>query len=204
MSRALAITIAAALVIVAAIAWAGRASEGQRALADADSALGRGDPIDAILAARMAASARCPGCLAPALGYAKLERIAEDAEAHGDDQVAFAAWRSYRAALLSTSFGRDETRRAHAELELARFAHRLDAAAVAAGAPPTAAATEDKLRVQFAESDVPSGAALGLVGLGGVVFLAMAARYVLRKRLFADLALAGLGIALAALGALAF
>ena len=67
-----------ALVVLATlgVAWAGRASEGQRALADADAALSRGDTTDAILAARVAAEARCPGCSAPDEGFARLERIA--------------------------------------------------------------------------------------------------------------------------------
>lgn len=208
MSRAVAAALALALTLVLAIAWTGRASEGRRALAESDAALLRGDAIDAILAARVAAEARCPACGAPAEALAKLESIAKDAEARGDDATAFAAWRAVRAALLATSsFGTTSDRRAHAEVEIARFVHRLDAAAAASGAPPTAAAAEDKLRAGLAASDVPSGAVFALIGLGAVVFLMGAARFATATRAgrgWTDLGLALAGAALAAAGALLF
>lgn len=198
-----------ALVVLAtlAVAWAGRASEGRRALADADAALSRGDTADAILAARVAAEARCPACTAPEGGFARLEKIAKDAEARGDDATAFAAWRATRSALLATTVtGGTSSRRAHADNELARFAHRLDAAAVAAGAAPTPAATEERVRATLAENEVPSGTSFALVGVGGLVFLVAAARFAMAKaqRSRADLGLAAAGAVLAAAGALLF
>ncbi|HSO38899.1 MAG TPA: hypothetical protein VLT33_40495 [Labilithrix sp.] len=208
MSRAVAAAIAIALTIVLAIAWAGRASEGRRALVESDAALGRGDAVDAILAARVAAEARCPTCAAPEEALAKLEQIAKDAEARGDDATAFAAWRAVRAALLATSgFATTSDRRAHAEVEVARFAHRLEAAAVAGGAPPTAAAAEDKLRAGLAASDAPSGTVFALVGIGGLVFLIGAARFARADKAGrgrTDLGLALAGAALAVAGALLF
>jgi hypothetical protein len=198
-----------ALVIVAAVAtaWAGRASEGRRAVVDADAALARGDVVEAIFAARIAAEARCPGCTAPDEGFAKLEKIAQDAEARGDDTTAFAAWRATRAALLATAvMSTSSTRRTHADNEIARFAHRIDAAAVAAGATPTPAATEERVRAALTESDVPGGVTYALVGLGGVVFLVGGARFAMAraKRSTVDLAVAVAGVLTAVAGAALF
>ena len=208
MTRPLAAAIAIGLLIVLGIAWSGRSSEGRRALVECEAALARGDTMDAILAARVAAGARCPTCSAPEEGLAKLERIARDAEARGDDATAFAAWSGARAALLATaSFGTTSDRRTHAELEVARFAHRIDAAAVASGASPTPAAAEDRLRAALAASEIPGGPAYALVGLGGVVFLIAAGRFAMGRKAArgrADLALAAVGAALAVAGALLF
>lgn len=203
-----AVALAVAVLIAVAVAWAGRVSEGRRAIVDADSALERADLPEAIHAARIACEARCPGCAAPDEGFARLERIARDAEARGDDTTAFAAWRAARAALLATAVTTSSsTRRARADAEIARFAHRLDAAAVAAGATPTPAASEDRVRAALAESGMPGAATFALVGLGGLVFLVAGARFAASaktRRSAADLGFAGLGIAVAALGALLF
>jgi hypothetical protein len=190
-----------------AVAWAGRVSEGRRALADADAALARGDTAEAILGARIAAEARCPACSAPDEGFTRLEKIAKDAEARGDDATAFAAWRATRSALLATSVtSTSSARRTRADNEIARFAHRLDAAAVAAGALPTPAATEERVRATLTESDVPAGTTFALVGLGAIVFLAAAARFAFAKaeRSRVDLGLAATGAAVAVAGALLF
>jgi hypothetical protein len=207
-TRNVAAAIAIGLLIVLAIAWRGRSSEGQRALVECDAALARGDTTDALLAARIAAEARCPGCSSPDAGLAKLERIAQDAEARGDDATAFAAWRGVRSALLaSSSFSTGSDRRTHAEVEIARFAHRLDAAAQASGATATPAAAEDRLRTTMAATEIPSGTSFALVGLGGLVFLIAAGRFAIarngaRGRL--DLSLAAAGAAVAVAGALLF
>ena len=202
------LTVALVALSVLAIAWAGRAREGRAAIVDCEGALGRGDGLDAILAARSAAESRCPLCVAPEEGLSRLERMAADAEARGDDATAFAAWRATRAALLATSsFTTTSARRAHAEVEVARLAHRLDAAAVAAGASPTPAAAEDRLRTTLAASDLPTGAAFALIGVGGVAFLMAASRFATRRRSAhgpTDLALAAAGAGLAAVGALLF
>jgi hypothetical protein len=194
-------------LVAVGIAWAGRVAEGRRALADADSALERGDTTEAILAARIAGEARCPGCTAPDEGFARLEKIARDAEARGDDTTAFAAWRATRAALLATAVTNSaSTRRIHADAEIARFAHRLDAAAVAAGATPTPVAAEERVRAAMSESDVPGAATFALVGLGGLVFLVAGARFATAKtkRNVTELGLALGGAAVAAAGALLF
>jgi hypothetical protein len=205
-ARAL-VAVALVTLVAVGIAWAGRVAEGRRALADADSALERGDTTEAILSARIAGEARCPGCSAPDEGFARLEKIARDAEARGDDTTAFAAWRATRAALLATAVtSSTSTRRLHADAEIARFAHRLDAAAVAAGATPTPAAAEERVRAALSESDVPGAATFALVGLGGLVFLVAGARFATAKtkRNVTELGLALGGAAVAATGALLF
>jgi hypothetical protein len=205
-TRAL-IAVALVTLVAVGIAWAGRVAEGRRALADADSALERGDTTEAILFARIAGEARCPGCSAPDEGFARLEKIARDAEARGDDTTAFAAWRATRAALLATAVTSSaSTRRLHADAEISRFAHRLDAAAVAAGATPTPAAAEERVRAALSEGDVPGAATFALVGLGGLVFLVAGARFAAAKtkRNVTELGLALGGAAVAATGALLF
>jgi hypothetical protein len=198
----------ALLVVVASLgsAWAQRAAAGRRALADADAALARGDAVEAIFAARVAAEARCPGCRAPDEGFARLEKVARDAEARGDDPTAFAAWRATRAALLGAAVTTTRTpRRVHADNEIARFAHRLDAAQVAAGATPTLAATEEQLRATLTASEVPSGATFALVALGALLLAVAAARLAVSQPTRGlDLGLAAAGVALSAAGALLF
>lgn len=201
------LAVAFVTLLALGIAWAGRAAEGRRALLDADAALARGDLVEAVLFARTAAEARCPACGAPDEGFARLETIARDAEARGDDATAFASWRAARAALLATVvLGAGSPRRAHADAEVARFAHRIEAAAVAAGASPTPAASEERLRAVLTETDVPGGVAFALIGLGGLVFLACGARFAASKaaRSTADLGLAVTGAAVATVGALLF
>jgi hypothetical protein len=201
------LAVALVTLLSLAIAWTSRATEGRRALLDADAALARGDLLEAILAARVAAEARCPGCGAPDEGFARLERIARDAEARGDDTTAFASWRAARAALLATSvLSTTSPRCARADAELARFAHRIDAAAAAAGANPTPAAAEERLRARFTESDVPAGASFALIGIGGLVFLACGARFAMSRaaRSKLELGLAVTGAAVATVGALLF
>jgi hypothetical protein len=160
---------------VLAVAWAGRAAEGRRALADSDAARARGDLVDAVLAARTAAEARCPGCGSPDEGFRRLEDLAKDAELRGDDATAFAAWRAARAAILATDPA--SARRARTDAEVARLAHRIDVAATVAGAPPTAAAAEDRLRATLAEDSIPSMPAFAVIAAGGALFLFGAARF---------------------------
>ncbi|MBS2017042.1 MAG: hypothetical protein JST00_29410 [Deltaproteobacteria bacterium] len=202
-ARALA---AVALVLcVFGVAWATRSAEGKKALLDADTALARGDAFDAIMAARAAAEAQCPMCTAPAEGYARLERIAKDAEGRGDDATAFAAWGAYRAAVLATAGASASERRTKAETEIARFGHRMDAAAVVAGAPPTAAAADDKLRAALAAHDVPGGATFAILAAGAVIFVWSALRFVTAQAAKkADLVAAAAGIAVAIAGAAFF
>jgi hypothetical protein len=184
---------------VLVVAWSGRASEGRRALVEAEGALARGDTFDAILAARVAAEARCPGCAAPTAGFAKLEAIAKAAEAKGDDATAFASWRAARAAALATGAPRDR-----ADQEIARFGHRLDVAAMASGANATAAASEERLRAALTLGGVPGSATYALMAAGGALFALGALRFVRHGRRLPELGLALVGAALAAVGTLLF
>lgn len=202
--RALAAFALAATVV--AIAWFSRVSEGRKALAESTEALARADATTAILAARAAAEARCPGCEAPERGFSVLERIAADAEARGDDATAFAAWRAVRAASLATAvLGTQSARRTRADQELARLGHRLDVAAVAAGASPTTAASEEHLRQAGAARDVPGGSVYALLGIGGLLFLIGAARVALgRGSRTSAVSMAVAGAAIATVAALFF
>jgi hypothetical protein len=202
--RQAALALVVAAVVVAA-AWIGRVAEGRRSLADADAAVARGDAIEAILAAKAAAAARCPFCSHEEAGYAKLESIANDAEKRADDATAFAAWRAVRSAALSSAIlSREPERRARAEIQIARLGHRIDAAAAAAGGTPTPSAAEDRLRAALATNDLPSGAACAVIGAGGLVFLVFAWRFASKRGSRAFAAAAAAGAAVSIVGALAF
>jgi hypothetical protein len=201
----IALALGLALVVIVT-AWVTRASEGRRALEGCDAAFARGDRVEAIVLARVAANARCPLCSAPELGYARLYAIAKDAETRGDDATAVAAWRAVRAATLATTLlDTNPARRERADVEIARLEHRIDAAAAAAGGAPSPAAGEERLRLALATSTVPSGMVFLLLTLGGGLFLAGAMRFV-RSRAFRlpDLALTSAGTALAAIAVLLF
>lgn len=76
--------------------------EGRSALHDGDAAAERGDPGAAIDAWRRAARWYVP--LAPHVGaaYDRLERMAGEAEVHGDRVTALMAWRGVRSSVLAT------------------------------------------------------------------------------------------------------
>ncbi|MBX3201495.1 MAG: hypothetical protein KF894_25385 [Labilithrix sp.] len=197
--------VALALVVVLA-AWFGRASAGRRSLEACEAALAREDRVEAIVLARAAAEARCPGCGAPERGHAHLEAIAKDAERRGDDAIAIAAWRASRAATLATAvLDTSARRRERADAEIARIGHRIDAAEAASGGAPSPAASEARLRAALAAPAVPSGTVFLLVAVGGALFALGAVRFV-RARAFrrTELALALAGGALSAIGVLFF
>lgn len=197
--------VALALVVVLT-AWVGRVSEGRRALEACEAALARDDHVEAIVLARAAAEARCPGCSAPERGLARLEAIAKDAERRGDDATAIAAWRAARAATLATALiDTSPGRRERADAEIARIEHRIDAASIATGGAPSPAASEARLRAALAAPAVPSGTVFLLVALGGALFAFGAVRFV-RARAFrrVELAVALAGGALFVVGALFF
>ena len=95
----------AALAIVAfamlVASWAVRVAEGRRSMLESDAAVARGDALEAILAARAAAEARCPFCTAPDRGFQRLEAIAKEAESRGDEWTAFASFRAMCAASIA-------------------------------------------------------------------------------------------------------
>jgi hypothetical protein len=203
-SAAAAVVALAALVFVAA--WIARVSEGRRAIQGSDAAFARGDRVEAIVLARAAAEARCPSCSAPQTGCLRLERIAKDAEARGDDANAVAAWRAIRSATLaSVVLDTSAAQRERADAEIARLEHRIDAAAAALGGAPSPAASEERLRASLTASTIPSAAVFALLSIGGAAFLLGATRFA-RRRTFqlSDLALALVGGAVAAAGVLLF
>jgi hypothetical protein len=194
-----------ALVVLGA-AWIGRVADGRRSIAACDQALKRGDRVEAVVFARAAAEARCPGCAASELGYARLVAIAKELEARGDDANAVTAWRAIRsAALASAVFDTAPPWRERADPEIARLEHRLDAAAAAAGGNASPAATEARLRASLATSLVPSGAVFALLAVGGALLLLGGVRFA-RSAAFRplELATALLGGALAIVAVLFF
>jgi hypothetical protein len=198
-------TVATVLVVVG-VAWALRSAEGTRAVADCDAAFARGDRLEAVRFARAAAQARCPGCSAPELGYARLEAIARNAEGRGDDATAVAAWRAVRSAALGTLvFDARPAWRERADPEIARFEHRREQARIAGGDPPAAAATEERLRAALEPTPVPSGGLFALLAAGGALFAIGAVRFVRTPTFSATAALVALaGAAVAVVGLVAF
>ena len=191
-------------LVVLLVAWYGRANDGRKALADADAAMIRADHIDAIVYARAAAEARCPGCSAPALGYAKLYAIARDAEAKTDDATAIAAWRAVRAASLNaTWFEPSESRRERADAEIARLGHRIDVMNAASASNASPAANEEKLKEVLAPNPLPSTWVFVVLSVGGVLLLVGAMRSV-RALGAANLAIAATGALVAVVGVIAF
>jgi hypothetical protein len=194
-------------VIVVGVAWFGRIGEGKRAITDCDSARARADWAEAVMSARTAAEARCPAFCVSELGFARLYAIAKDAENRADDATAFAAWRAVRSASLATAIlDVHAAKRERADQELARIGHRMDSAAAAAGAPVSAAASEERLRATLGASNPASGTTHLLLAVGGLLFLGGALRFVMAKKQFprAYLALSLTGAAVAACGALLF
>lgn len=203
--RRLALGVLGILAAILVTAWISRVSEGRRALEACDSAVKRGDRVEAIVHARVAAAARCPGCSSSELGFDRLASIAKESERGGDDVTAVAAWRAARAATLAATFA-DEPRRSRIDAEVARLEHRVDlAAAAATGGAPTPAASEERLRLALSETHSPTSAVFLLLAAGGVVFAVFAIRFVRAAKpslLEALPALLGLGVAIA--GALLF
>jgi hypothetical protein len=191
---------------VIATAWVARVSEGRRNLSAAGRAIQRGDRVEAIVLARAAADARCPFCESPDLACGLLDAIAKDAEAHGDDRSAVAAWRAVRAATLgSSTFAPASARRRLADGEIARLEHRIAVASAETSGSAATPTSEERLRTALESSSVPSGFVFALVGVGAAVFVSSAVRFA-RAQAFQTtaLVLAVLGAALAAVGLLLF
>ncbi len=200
------LALASLALVVVVTAWIARVYDGRRSLAACDAAIARDDRVEAIVFARAAAEARCPGCSAPDLGFGRLQAVAKDGEARGDDATAVAAWRAARAATLGTVvFDASSERRERADAEIARLEHRIEAAAAAAGGTASPAATEERLRAALAVSTIPSATVFVFLTLGGLLFLYGALRFVFAKGVkFVELGLSAAGGGLAALGLLLF
>jgi hypothetical protein len=194
--------IAALVILVLGSAMTARRLEGDRALAASQAAVARSDFVEAIVQARVAAAAHCAFCPASELGYARLYAIAKDAESRADDRTAVAAWRAVRASTLATTvLDRESARRQRADQEIARLEHRIDLAAAAAGAAPSPAASEERLRAALAHDDTAPPTLYLVLAIAAALFLT-GARRTLRRGAPQDIALAASGIALATAGAL--
>jgi hypothetical protein len=99
---------------------------GARAVADCDAAIARGDRAGAVSAARAAAESAAPGSPYPERGYKRLETMAKESEARGDDEAALAAWRAMLTAATSTRApgGKTEGWRSMAAAGIERIATR--------------------------------------------------------------------------------
>jgi hypothetical protein len=116
--------IALVLASILSVGAARQLVAGERAIAQSDLMASRGDAREAIAYARVAAESLLPGSPYPERGYARLERIAMEAEARGDSRTAAASWGAMRAAVLETralGSGR-EARLGQANAGLARAA----------------------------------------------------------------------------------
>jgi hypothetical protein len=154
---------------IAAIVSAREMRLGARACAAMDAA---GDAATAIARARDAAEAVVPGSPYPRRGYERLEAVARDAEAHGDEPTAITAWGAMRTAADATAGPLVATSawRALADEGLLRVgAHPLAPSA-------EVHATEDILRASLARDDAPAAGWLALLGLGALAFLGGVAR----------------------------
>jgi len=176
------ITVAiVAAVVIGALAtraiW-----EGRSALHDGDEAAQRGDTDAAIEGWRRAARWYVP--VAPHVGaaYDRLERMAAQAEAHGDRLVALEAWRAVRSSALATRWvvTPHADRKARADAHIARLMAEepVWGQPVPEGADPTRLAAADAgatpadreafYAKQLARDDAPSLAwvIVALIGFG--------------------------------------
>ncbi len=141
-----------------------------------DEALAAKDPNLALSEAQLAAEATALLSPYPDRGYARIEALAQDAEARGDDEGAEAAWRAMRTAQIATKGPLVDTRarRVHAEQALARIGTRhllIDAARI----PGSARLGEAELRARIARDPTPPSAAFAILGAGAALFAASAA-----------------------------
>jgi hypothetical protein len=163
---------ALAFAAVVAILTVREVRIGARAMSDSDAALAHHDAPAALEAAHDAAEAYAPGNPYARAGFARLETIARDAEAHGDERTATAAWGAMRAAATATSglFVSTESWRAMADDGVAHFsAHPNDV-------PAETRAPESVIRASLARDDVPSSVALLVLASGALAFFAGALR----------------------------
>jgi hypothetical protein len=171
--RAVLVAASAVLLAVFGVAAWRELGAGSRGLDACDRAVERKEWGAAIAGARTAAEATLPGSPYPQRGYARLEAIARDAEARGDDDTAAEAWRAMRAAALSTSgVGvRAGDRRALADEGLLRVSRARDAASTAGGRHDEVA-EEAALAAALARDEAPPTFTLILLAVGGVAFFA--------------------------------
>lgn len=113
----------AAVVSVLAFALLHEVSEGSRAMHASDVALAAKNPELALAEAHEAATHVAPFSPWSERGYSRLEALADDAEARGDDELATNAWQAIRAAETATRgpFTSDSARKRKAEAAIGRI-----------------------------------------------------------------------------------
>jgi len=172
-----------AIAAVVSIATAREVRIGARAMAESDAALARKDAPAALASARDAAEAYAPASPYVRAGFARIEAIARDAEARGDERAAVSAWSAMRAAATATSgaFVSTDTWRALADDGVTRASARGAVASAEAHAP------ESVLRASLARDDGPSPFTLALLAGGALAFFAGAFRLAFAARDLASL-----------------
>ncbi|MEI7894568.1 MAG: hypothetical protein WCI05_15845 [Myxococcales bacterium] len=146
-------------------------SAGAEAWERSERALAKGDRMEAVRAAGRAASAFVPGGSFSELGCRRLETLAREAEVRGDDQTALAAWRTLRAAVVSTramGIGRESWRRLADEGVVRIAVHAGGEQALRSGA----------LSGALSREWTPSSGAFAALALAVALFLGGAARAV--------------------------
>jgi hypothetical protein len=166
------------LISVAFVVLAGGAHEltvGARAIRESDEAFARGDLPAAIVHAHAAAEAMVPTSPYPARGYARLDAIARDAEARGDDPTAATAWRAMRSAAKATRTREPWLERANQGISRAG-AHAGRAPAEASQCVGSTSencdpsALEKRISDALAEDDTPGTLTFFLVGAASLFF----------------------------------
>jgi len=115
------VLLVVAVVVTALVVMAGRAMfSGDAELAASNAALEAGDPREAVVRARRAASWYLPGAPHVAAAYQRLVALAVAAEHHRQDATALLAWRAIRAAAIESQWlvtpHRAELERANGEI----------------------------------------------------------------------------------------
>jgi hypothetical protein len=165
--------VAAALVVASSLAWlaAREMAVGQREDAAAEAAVARSQWIDAIAHSRSAAEAVAPWSPWPERGAHRLEALARDAEARGDDVTALLAWGALRSAAIATrSLGPGGIDwRTAADHGIDRVAAwRRDTSSGATTGPAAA----EPLRIALGHDDAPSTGSLALLAAALVAAVA--------------------------------
>lgn len=199
-------SIVAAVVSVLAFATLHEVSEGARAMHASDVALAAKNPELALAEAHEAATHVAPFSPWSDRGYARLEALAEDAEARGDDDLATSAWQAIRAAETATRgpLTSDSARRKRAEAAIGRIdARRM--LVLSTRTPGMVRFDENELARRHGRDVTPSNGTFALFATGAVL-TAVAAAMLLRAgfafrgpRSFAAIAAVALGASAVAL-----
>lgn len=170
-----ALVLTLTLALLGLLAGLHEAEEGAKAMRASDAALAAKNPDLAVAEAFLAATHLAPLSPWSERGYARLQFIADDAEARGDDDLAETAWHAIRSAEVATQgpLSGSPTRRRRAELALGRIdARRL--LVLGARSPGLARPNETALAKAHGEVGTPTNTALGLLGAGALLAAACA------------------------------